>query len=406
MSTEELVSGVLEGLKLNALDLSALFRTALLILAGVVVIRVLLRIVDRMLSRSQNLGSVGGYIRSVVRIALWFLLVLVVADSLGIPVASMIALLSVAGLAISLALQNTLSNLAGGIMILVSKPFEVGDYVEADGVGGTVISIGLAYSTLATVDNKEIFIPNSQVAAAKIINYTKLGKRRGELTFSASYDAPTETVKQALGEVLAQFPQILEDPAPSIWISKYGASSIEYVVRMWTAAGDYWDVDRLDWYYDRWIDNGAEAWYREATAYALDNSLILPFGRSFEGGEVLNRGQFVAILSRLEGIDRDAVEQTGQFTDVTAADYFAPAVYWASASGVVEGTMTTPFDMRVQNNIDRFSLVIDTVKRLPQLGNRGAYLVQKMNDKLVEHRQYIRDNGIDLPEVRNWKWEG
>ena len=102
---------------------------------------------------------------------------------------------------------------------------------------------------------------------------------------------------QTLGEVLAQFPQILEDPAPSIWISKYGASSIEYVVRMWTAAGDYWDVDRLDWYYDRWIDNGAEAWYREATAYALDNSLILPFGRSFEGGEVLNRGQFVAILS-------------------------------------------------------------------------------------------------------------
>ena len=242
MSTEELVSGVLEGLKLNALDLSALFRTALLILAGVVVIRVLLRIVDRMLSRSQNLGSVGGYIRSVVRIALWFLLVLVVADSLGIPVASMIALLSVAGLAISLALQNTLSNLAGGIMILVSKPFEVGDYVEADGVWGTVISIGLAYSTLATVDNKEIFIPNSQVAAAKIINYTKLGKRRVELTFSASYDAPTETVKQALGEVLAQFPQILEDPAPSIWISKYGASSIEYVVRVWTAAGDYWDV--------------------------------------------------------------------------------------------------------------------------------------------------------------------
>ena len=99
----------------------------------------------------------------------------------------------------------------------------------------------------------------------------------------------------------------------------------------------------MDWYYDRWIDNGAEAWYREATAYALDNSLILPFGRSFEGGEVLNRGQFVAILSRLEGIDRDAVEQTGQFTDVTAADYFAPAVYWASASGVVEGASATTF---------------------------------------------------------------
>ena len=180
MSTEELVSGVLEGLKLNALDLSALFRTALLILAGVVVIRVLLRIVDRMLSRSQNLGSVGGYIRSVVRIALWFLLVLVVADSLGIPVASMIALLSVAGLAISLALQNTLSNLAGGIMILVSKPFEVGDYVEADGAGGTVISRS-AWRTAPWPPwtTSEILIPNSQVAAAKIINYTKLRQAGG-----------------------------------------------------------------------------------------------------------------------------------------------------------------------------------------------------------------------------------
>ena len=241
MSTEELVSGVLEGLKLNALDLSALFRTALLILAGVVVIRVLLRIVDRMLSRSQNLGSVGGYIRSVVRIALWFLLVLVVADSLGIPVASMIALLSVAGLAISLALQNTLSNLAGGTMILVSKPFEGEDDVEADGVGGTVISIGLAYSTLATVDNKEIFIPNSQVAAAKIINYTAVSNRRVDLTFTASYDNAAETVKAALLKA-ADLPQVHGDPAPFAAVNRYGDSAIEYVLRVWTAATGYWDV--------------------------------------------------------------------------------------------------------------------------------------------------------------------
>ena len=242
MSTEELVSGVLEGLKLNALDLSALFRTALLILAGVVVIRVLLRIVDRMLSRSQNLGSVGGYIRSVVRIALWFLLVLVVADSLGIPVASMIALLSVAGLAVSLALQNTLSNLAGGITLLASKPFTVGDYVEIGSVSGTVSLVGLAYTTLVTVENKEIYIPNSQLSSATIINYTRLGRRRMEITVSASYDAPTEAVKAALGEAVAQFPQILPDPAPEIRLSGYGASGIDYLLRAWTSSGDYWDV--------------------------------------------------------------------------------------------------------------------------------------------------------------------
>ena len=241
-NVQEVLSNVAGTLNLKTLSWDAALRVVVLVLVGMAVIRVLMKLVDRLLERSKSLASLHVYIRSMVRVGLWFLLVLMAAGSLGIDVTSIIALLSVAGLAVSLALQNTLSNLAGGIMLLVTKPFQVGDYVEADGVGGTVISIGLAYSTLATVDNKEIFIPNSQVAAAKIINYTKLGKRRVELTFSASYDAPTETVKQALGEVLAQFPQILEDPAPSIWISKYGASSIEYVVRVWTAAGDYWDV--------------------------------------------------------------------------------------------------------------------------------------------------------------------
>ena len=152
------------------------------------------------------------------------------------------------------------------------------------------------------------------------------------------------------------------------------------------AAGDYWDVDRLDWYYDRWIDNGAEAWYREATAYALDNSLILPFGRSFEGGEVLNRGQFVAILSRLEGIDRDAVEQTGQFTDVTAADYFAPAVYWASASGVVEGPWLQRLmanvnfgDYESRNWFDRMLRQSGLFDRLEEMGIQDGDIVSLYN---------------------------
>ena len=242
MSIDAILSQVTGGLNWSSLSWEILLRAMLILLAGIIFNKLLLRTVDRLLLRSASLAPIQRYLRSALSVLLWLVLILVVLGSVGVEMTSIIALLSVAGLAVSLALQNTLSNLAGGIMLLVTKPFQVGDYVEADGVGGTVISIGLAYSTLATVDNKEIFIPNSQVAAAKIINYTKLGKRRVELTFSASYDAPTETVKQALGEVLAQFPQILEDPAPSIWISKYGASSIEYVVRVWTAAGDYWDV--------------------------------------------------------------------------------------------------------------------------------------------------------------------
>lgn len=241
-NVQEVLSNVAGTLNLKTLSWDAALRVAVLVLVGMAVIRVLMKLVDRLLERSKSLASLHVYIRSMVRVGLWFLLVLMAAGSLGIDVTSIIALLSVAGLAVSLALQNTLSNLAGGIMLLVTKPFQVGDYVEADGVGGTIAAVDLSYTTFVTVDNKEIFVPNSQLSAAKIVNYSALGRRRVELTVNASYDAPTQTVKEAIQEVLDAIPQIQPDPAPAIWLSAYQSSSIQYVVRVWTAAGDYWDV--------------------------------------------------------------------------------------------------------------------------------------------------------------------
>lgn len=231
------------GFSVSALNVTNVIRVAFIIVFGVTIIRILSSIVARALDHSPAMGAIKGYINSVVKVGMWFVLVLMVADAMGIPTTSLIALMSVAGVAVSLALQNTLANLAGGIMLLVTKPIEVGDFVEADGVSGTVEAIGLAYSTLITGDNKQIFIPNSQISAAKIVNYTRLGKRRLDLTFSASYDAPTQTVKTAIREVLEQFPQIHQDPAPAIWLSNYGASSIDYLVRVWVNSGDYWDVN-------------------------------------------------------------------------------------------------------------------------------------------------------------------
>lgn len=232
----------LKGLASINLTLGAVVRLAVLVVVGVVVIRLLLKITDRMLERSKPLASLKGYIRSVVKVGLWFLLAVMVADELGLPTASLVALLSVAGLSVSLALQNTLSNLAGGITLLVTKPFQVGDFVEADGLSGTVSSVDLAYTALLTVDNKEIFIPNSQLSATKIINYTASGKRRAELTFNASYEAPTQVVKDALREAVEAIPQILDDPAPAIWLSEYQSSSIQYVVRVWASTEEYWDM--------------------------------------------------------------------------------------------------------------------------------------------------------------------
>lgn len=238
----QIFSEAANGFSISALTVTSVLRVVFILVMGVTIIRILSSIVARALDHSPAMGAIKGYINSVVKVGLWFVLVLMVADAIGIPTTSLIALMSVAGVAVSLALQNTLANLAGGIMLLVTKPIEVGDFVEADGVSGTVQAIGLAYSTLITGDNKQIFIPNSQISAAQIINYTRLGKRRLDLTFSASYDASTQAVKTAIGEVLEQFPQIHQDPAPMVRLSNYGASSIDYLVRVWVDSGDYWDV--------------------------------------------------------------------------------------------------------------------------------------------------------------------
>ena len=242
MNVDETLSDLGVKVNLGALTLNKVVHVLLLALIGVVVIRVILKLLDGMLARSKSLKSLSRYIHSVAKIAMTVILVLMVAEDMGIHTTSLVAMLSVAGLAVSLALQNTLSNVAGGIMLLVTTPFQVGDYVEADGISGTVHAIDLSYTAILTIDGKEIFVPNSQLSGTKIINYTILGRRRVDLNFTASYDAPTATVKRAIGEVLEDIPQIIAEPAPEIHLSDYQASSIQYVVRAWTAAADYWTV--------------------------------------------------------------------------------------------------------------------------------------------------------------------
>ena len=121
-------------------------------------------------------------------------------------------------------------------------PFTIGDYVEIGSVSGTVSMIGMSYSTLTTVENKEIYIPNSQLSSATIINYTRLGKRRMEITVSASYQDKAEDVKAALADAVSQFPAIFQDPAPEIRLSGYGDSGVNYLIRAWTTTGDYWNT--------------------------------------------------------------------------------------------------------------------------------------------------------------------
>lgn len=241
-NVEEVVQTIGKTLGAKDLTLGAIVRLAVLVLVGILVIRVIMRMLDRMLDKSKSMAAIKTYIHTIINIFLWFLLALMVAETLGIKATSIIAMLSVAGLAVSLALQNTLSNLAGGLVLLVTKPFAPGDYVEADGVSGTIAAVNMAYTTFITPDNKEIFIPNSQLSATKIINFNRLGKRRMDLKFTASYDAPTARVRAAIEEAMAAVPGILDGPAPVVYVSEYQSSSIEYLARLWTLSGDYWSV--------------------------------------------------------------------------------------------------------------------------------------------------------------------
>ena len=241
-TVEEVLKTVGRTVGIPDLTLGGLLRVVMMVLLGILAIRLLMKMVDRMLERSKSVAAIKPYIHTAVNIFLWVLLALMLAGTLDVDVTSIIAMLSVAGLAVSMALQNTLSNLAGGLVLLVTKPFVVGDYVEADGISGTIAAVDMSYTTFVTPDNKEIFVPNSQLSATKITNYNRLGRRRMDVTLTASYDAPTALVRSAIQEVLEGIPQILDDPAPAVYLSEYQSSSIEYLVRLWTASADYWDV--------------------------------------------------------------------------------------------------------------------------------------------------------------------
>ena len=241
-TVEEVLKTVGRTVGIPDLTLGGLLRVAMMVLLGILAIRRLMKMVDRVLERSKSVAAIKPYIHTAVNIFLWVLLALMLAGTLDVDVTSIIAMLSVAGLAVSMALQNTLSNLAGGLVLLVTKPFVVGDYVEADGISGTIAAVDMSYTTFVTPDNKEIFVPNSQLSATKITNYNRLGRRRMDVTFTASYDAPTAQVRSAIEEALAAIPGILDDPAPMVYLSEYQSSSIEYLTRLWTAADDYWTV--------------------------------------------------------------------------------------------------------------------------------------------------------------------
>ena len=197
---------------IKGLDLWHIATIVLLLLACMVVMKVLLRLLDRTFRRLEVEKSLHTFVRAALRVFLWIITICLVLGYIGIPMTSLIAVLSVLGLAITLAVQGSLSNLAGGIQVLVSKPFKADDYIEVGSVGGTVAEVGLVYTKLRTIDNKIISIPNGQISGEKIVNYSTEEKRRVDLTFNTSYDDAPERVTACIRDVIGAHPKAFFTP--------------------------------------------------------------------------------------------------------------------------------------------------------------------------------------------------
>ena len=261
-----------ENLDLGPLTLDSVLVALFTLLLCLVAIKLVMSIFRKLLTRSSIDESVRRYTLGAIRVVLWIITILIVADSLGIPVTSLVALLSVFSLAVSLAVQNVLSNIAGGIVLMLNKPFKEGDFVETSSGIGTVQDITLNYTYLETPDGQRVVVPNSTLSADRIINYTALGRRRVVVKVTASYDAPTATVRQACLLAVARTALVLEDPAPEVLLTNYGESSIEYTVRVWCLSADYGAVlfPLTENLRDAFDEHGVEMTYNHLNIHILD----------------------------------------------------------------------------------------------------------------------------------------
>lgn len=222
------------------------FRTILLFVAflvgGFIAAKIAMRILKRIVNRSKLKGTAGNFLLTLARTAIAALYVIILLSMLGVDTTSLVAIFSVLTLAISLAVQDVIANLASGITLIATKPFEEGDYVEIDSTAGTVEKILITCTKLKTPDNKVITVPNGKITSSTITNYSVKDTRRVEFIFSAAYGSDVEKVKSVILGVIGKHELVLADPAPMVRLKTHGDSSLDFVARVWVKSADYWTV--------------------------------------------------------------------------------------------------------------------------------------------------------------------
>lgn len=219
-----------------------LFQGLIVLAVGLFLVHWLLKLMDRKQSIFRLDPTLRGFLDNLIRLVLYVLVFLTAASVMGIPMTSIITLVASAGVAVSLAMQGALSNLVGGLTLLILKPIKVDEYVKVGDIEGTVRRIGAFYTEMNMPDNRHISMPNSNLTNTAIINYTRLGTRRLDLFFNVGYQSDVQHVKDVLMGVVRRHDTVLPDPAPIVRMNECGDSAIKFVVRLWCKTGDYWPL--------------------------------------------------------------------------------------------------------------------------------------------------------------------
>ena len=235
-----------------------------ILVIGLIAVRLLVKAFGKNVGRAKGIpANVRSVMQTAVRVALDIVVILTATGTMGIPINSFVTVLSVIVLAVTLAIQNILNNVVGGFIIITSQPFSVGEFVQMEDIVGTVEEIRIMYTRFLTPDGRIVYVPNKNIYTANLVNYNRFGRRRAEITVSASYDASPDSVRAAVMEAVGETPGILADPAPIVHLESYGDSAIVYTVYFWCASGDFWSTkyafnERL---YSAFRKNGVEMTY-------------------------------------------------------------------------------------------------------------------------------------------------
>jgi small conductance mechanosensitive channel len=230
-------------LKTTGVDLAINLVTAIVIFyVGRIVVRIVTRGMRKLMDAQQVDKTLVTFVSNLVNMVLMVVVAIAAIGALGVQTTSFIAILGAAGLAVGLALQGSLSNFASGVLIVLFRPYKVGDWVEAAGISGSVLEVQILTTVLKTGDNKQVIVPNSQIMGSIITNYSAHDTRRVDMVVGVSYGDDLDKVRKTLEELIAAEDRILKDPAHTIAVSALADSSVNFVVRPWVNTGDYWGV--------------------------------------------------------------------------------------------------------------------------------------------------------------------